>query len=719
MSARLSAVALLLPTLFVAACHTGDGTSPADPRAAVRAAAPQPSATAVVLSLAPRVLPGGATPVQVQATLSGIPRRSTVALAFTGDSAMWAGGDLAVTTVGHGRYTFAGTLAAPLQIGQHTLTWRFTIVGSGSTFGPEVRGDIEVTCSDGLFCNGEERYTRNGCAAGPAPCNDDEACTSDDCDEGARTCTYLPGGPSCGVCAAKNCNPRCGPHQQCGDDGCGSPCVTSSTDADGKCLGGLFCVAERCEAVSAAGTCANPLPLFGAGGAAVPATGIETVVFGDTTMPGFDVIKVACGGEGIPEAVYQFDVSVNMGLEIRMLSASGDPDALDTVLAVHQADCLTQVAFSGFCSDDASPPGGLGSRVYGPLAPGSYRLIATGYSASQVGPFQFQIKFAPGCVPACDGKFCGPDGCNGECGACDAGQLCSDAGRCFTAPCTPDCGNRRCGDDGCGGSCGTCGAGELCAETEGRCVEAGACNHLRPVCKRCGPNAYCGSDCACHPVDETLVDLIPAPASTLLPSIEFEWRTFSTSSCALAESCVPGPGRWLLMRFTTDVLNQGLGGFTPGDPAAQPEFFSYHECHQHFHFTGFANYALRSLDGQSILTGRKLSYCMEDSYQHLLGPNIPCDASSTCDDQGISPGWADSYPNTLDCQWVVLRGETAAPTDVPANQWYQHETCTNTGRVFHEATFDNNCIRIPVYVPEVPDNGTVVKYTDLTLPPMP
>ena len=240
-----------------------------------------------------------------------------------------------------------------------------------------------------------------------------------------------------------------------------------------------------------------------------------------------------------------------------------------------------------------------------------------------------------------------------------------------------------------------------------------------PVCKNCGPKTYCGSDCQCHKVDEPLIDLVPAPATTFLPTVEFEWRSFEGSSCGIAEGCVPGPGRYLLMRFSTDILNQGLAGFKPGDPATQPDLFQYSACHQHYHFSGFANYTLLSLDGRTVLKGRKQSYCMEDTYQHLLGPNIPCDPESTCADQGIQAGWADRYPNTLDCQWLVLRGQIPSPDDVPLNRWYLHETCTNTERAFAEQTFDNNCVRIPVYVPDVPDDGRTVRYTDLDPPPLP
>jgi hypothetical protein len=54
------------------------------------------------------------------------------------------------------------------------------------------------------------------------------------------------------------------------------------------------------------------------------------------------------------------------------------------------------------------------------------------------------------CMPACDGKDCGDDGCSGSCGTCAAGT-CID-GKC----CLPDCTDKACGDDACGGTCGAC-----------------------------------------------------------------------------------------------------------------------------------------------------------------------------------------------------------------------------------------------------------------------
>lgn len=38
------------------------------------------------------------------------------------------------------------------------------------------------------------------------------------------------------------------------------------------------------------------------------------------------------------------------------------------------------------------------------------------------------------CVPACEGKACGDDGCGGSCGACAAGDTCTPVGTCQPPP---------------------------------------------------------------------------------------------------------------------------------------------------------------------------------------------------------------------------------------------------------------------------------------------
>ena len=74
----------------------------------------------------------------------------------------------------------------------------------------------------------------------------------------------------------------------------------------------------------------------------------------------------------------------------------------------------------------------------------------------------------PPCVPECNGKACGPDGCGDVCGICPDGLVCSENGGCFPPECEPDCEGKDCGDDGCGGVCGVCELGLTCLDD--RCV---------------------------------------------------------------------------------------------------------------------------------------------------------------------------------------------------------------------------------------------------------
>ena len=113
---------------------------------------------------------------------------------------------------------------------------------------------------------------------------------------------------------------------------------------------------------------------------------------------------------------------------------------------------------------------------------------------------------ADACVPNCEDKDCGDDGCGGSCGQCDgAQQLCAE-GICV---CIPKCSEKDCGDDGCGGACGVCGENQLC--TEGKCGCAHApcgetccpadeqCNEVMQEC--CILETCHGNEVACGPME--------------------------------------------------------------------------------------------------------------------------------------------------------------------------------------------------------------------------
>jgi hypothetical protein len=65
-----------------------------------------------------------------------------------------------------------------------------------------------------------------------------------------------------------------------------------------------------------------------------------------------------------------------------------------------------------------------------------------------------------GCVPDCDQKQCGPDGCGGSCGWCSAQTSCQGGSCIKVVGCTPECAGKMIGeDDGCGGVCSGGGFG--------------------------------------------------------------------------------------------------------------------------------------------------------------------------------------------------------------------------------------------------------------------
>ncbi len=92
------------------------------------------------------------------------------------------------------------------------------------------------------------------------------------------------------------------------------------------------------------------------------------------------------------------------------------------------------------------------------------------------------FKCKPNCTPACDGKQCGPDGCDGFCGSCPKNFQCGPDGKCYDVTCIPSCAGKVCGDDGCNGSCGNCKGGDLCQE--GKCTP-GPCSGI-PKEGKCG-----------------------------------------------------------------------------------------------------------------------------------------------------------------------------------------------------------------------------------------
>src|SRR5262249_19319873 len=141
-------------------------------------------------------------------------------------------------------------------------------------------------------------------------------------------------------------------------------------------------------------------------------------------------------------------------------------------------------------------------------------------------------------------------------------------------------------------------------------------------------------------------------------------RAFAADDCSVVEGSVGGAGQRRLLRFDGIVVNRGRRALVLGDPAHPlPPFraddFAFSPCPGHFHFRDPADYELRGPRG-TVAFGHKQAFCIRDSLPYGAGRS----GGYTCDFQGLSPGWGDDYPATLDGQWIDVTGVPAGDYEV-------------------------------------------------------
>ncbi len=168
-------------------------------------------------------------------------------------------------------------------------------------------------------------------------------------------------------------------------------------------------------------------------------------------------------------------------------------------------------------------------------------------------------------------------------------------------------------------------------------------------------------------------------------------RTFDDLACELHvdEACAGGPGLRSLLYFSVETPNIGTGDMLLGQPSADNEQFSYSECHEHFHFEGYATYALYDPNGDELATGRKQAFCLLDSNRFdREDETVSTSARFNCSFQGIQRGWSDVYHSRLPCQFIDV-------TDLAAGA-YTLRVEINTGGTLEELDMSNNRIDIPI-----------------------
>lgn len=126
----------------------------------------------------------------------------------------------------------------------------------------------------------------------------------------------------------------------------------------------------------------------------------------------------------------------------------------------------------------------------------------------------------------------------------------------------------------------------------------------------------------------------------------------STDACYVQEGCTKGYGLRNVVRFSTKISNIGEKDYFIGSPSISNPQFTWGNCHNHFHYDGYAEYILFDQNGVPVPAGLKNGFCVLD---------LGCTTGSGqygCGYMGISAGCYDEYWAGLDCQWVDV-------TDIP------------------------------------------------------
>ncbi|MBT9557538.1 MAG: hypothetical protein IV100_15975 [Myxococcales bacterium] len=315
--------------------------------------------------------------------------------------------------------------ATPGDVGQEDVT----LVDVAQT-------DVASTC-DAAECAAKANPCQTGtCFEGACliedssgPCDDGDPCTlGDSCLVGTCAGFSQPG------CCTTDCEGKV-----CGDDGCGGSC--------GACLDGTVCGPLGSCVVGAVGgdTCADAALV---GGLPFEVTSTTKGLQNDYAVPALACNQVALGTYGNDAAFrYVADFTGYVVVTLDGLDVQSD------VYVLSDCDDTKYGCSVGTSSTFSNPT----LPISAPVEAGrTYFIVVDGSDGG--GAFTLSVD---ACVPDCDGKECGLDGCGHWCDVCPvlSAEVCSTDNECV---CVPSCDDKACGDDGCGGSCGECAGGAIC-----------------------------------------------------------------------------------------------------------------------------------------------------------------------------------------------------------------------------------------------------------------
>lgn len=214
------------------------------------------------------------------------------------------------------------------------------------------------------------------------------------------------------------------------------------------------------------------------------------------------------------------------------------------------------------------------------------------------------------------------------------------------------------------------------------CTDTSACNY-NPLAQVTDTCYYLG-DSLC-PNGPDLIVL----SSELESSLQVDVIN-QADPCMVAEGCLVDYGRRDIIRFTTWIKNIGNQDYFIGDPTDNPQQFQFDNCHNHYHYDGYAEYVLYDTASQPLPIGFKNGFCVID---------LECSGGGTpkysCNNMGISAGCGDIYAANLQCQWIdITNVPSGRYTLVVRTNWDQSPDAL--GR--YELDYSNNWAQVCFYL---------------------
>jgi MYXO-CTERM domain-containing protein len=231
------------------------------------------------------------------------------------------------------------------------------------------------------------------------------------------------------------CQPNC-TGKQCGDNGCGGACGTCDagcTCSNGKCMGcGGDCTGKECGPDGQGGSCGTCQTGFqcSAAGKCEPVSGCGSVT-----------AKGACDGTKlsicVADKVVTTDCAVQTGFICGYSADQGKYQCMDK--ATCKPDCTGRTCGSDDCGGSCGTCKADEVCQVNTCVPVGTEPVPDAIEHPDVPPYEIPVQTdstgpdGP-CVPDCNGRACGSNGCGGTCGTCKAGFGCSTEGLCVGLP---------------------------------------------------------------------------------------------------------------------------------------------------------------------------------------------------------------------------------------------------------------------------------------------